>query len=242
MQVLSVLLLLLFSCSSKEAQPVVTAEMKDDVKEVLDKAGKALKVEKLKGVKSIVQKADLTIQNMGIKGKITVTLKDDKIRIESQTAQMNEVQAYNGKDAWSENLAMGLRMLKGPEKLGLIAETIPFSFNPERFYDKIELVGEVDFKGTKCFKIKSSKEGIDPVYEFVDVKTYMVKGEERIVPSPMGKMKTTTVYTKFTTHEKGFIYPSKMTQSMGPINMEVTINDFKLDQKVDDKIFQVPAQ
>ena len=243
MRILTILILL-FSTGlwAQDSAKTKTAEMKDDVKVVIKKAGEALNVEKMKGTKSIVQKANLTVTNMAINGKITVTLKDDKIRIESKTAQMNEVQAFNGKDAWAENLAMGLRMIKGPEKLNLIAETLPFTFNPEKFYDKIELLGEEDFSGVKCYKIKSSKEGMDPVLEYVDVKTFLVKGEERTVPSPMGKMKTKTVYTEYTKHEKGFSYPSKMVQYVGPISMEVAITEFKLNQEVDDKIFNVPAQ
>ena len=243
MRILSILLLFLSSgLLAQDSAKVKTAEMKDDVKAIIKKAGEALNVDKMKNTKSIIQKANLSIANMNINGKITVTLKDDKIRIESKTAQMNEVQAYNGKKAWSENLAMGLRMIKGAEKLGLIAETIPFSFNPEKFYDKIELIGEVDFNGVKCHKIKSSKEGMEPVFEYVDVKTSLIKGEERTVPSPMGKMKTKTVFTEYAKHKKGFKYPSKMIQYVGPISMEVTVSEFKLNPEVDDKIFNVPAQ
>lgn len=243
MRILSILLLFLTSgLMAQDSEKAKLAEMKDDVKTIIKKAGEALNVDKIKNTKSIIQKANLTVTNMAINGQITITLKDDKIRIESKTAQMNEVQAYNGKKAWAENLAMGLRMIEGAEKLGLVAETLPYSFNPEKFYDKIELLGEEEFNGVKCYKIKSSKEGMEPVFEYVDSKTFLVKGEERTVPSPMGKMKTKTVYTEYTKHEKGFSYPSKMVQYVGPISMEVTVSEFKLNPEVDDKIFNVPAQ
>jgi len=216
--------------------------MADDVKAVLKKAGEAVNVDSLKDTKSMVQKANISIANMGIKGTITVYMKADKIRIESQTGNINEVNGFDGKTAWSENLTMGLRMLEGEEKLNLISETLPYAFTPEKFYDKIELEGKEVFNNVECYKVKFSKEGMDPTYEFYSTKDYISQGELRTIPSPMGKMKATTVYKEYKKHSMGFMYPSIMVQDMGPVKLEVKITEIKLNVKVEDKIFTLPAQ
>ena len=179
---------------------------------------------------------------MGINGTITVQLKGDKIRIESETANINEVNGYDGKTAWSNNISMGLRVLQGAEKLNLISETLPFAFSPEKFYDKIELEGKENFNDVECYKIKSSKEGMDPVTEYIDAKTFLSQGEVRTIPSPMGKMKATTVYKGYKMHESGFKYPAKMIQSMGPVKLEVQMQSISLNAPVEDKVFNPPAQ
>ena len=244
MKIISLLLLTFcfaFTAQSEDSDGK-TAIMKDDVKKIIQKAGEAVNVSSVEKVKSMIQQAKISIKNMGIEGSITIHLKDDKIRIESQTANINEVSAYDGKGAWSQNLTMGLRVLEGPEKLNLVSETLPFAFSPEKFFDSIELEGKVTFNKVECYKIKSSKKGLDPVYEYIDTKTYLSQGEERTIPSPMGKMKATTIYKEYKKHEKGFKYPISMIQSMGPVQIELKMLSIKLNETIDDKIFQTPAQ
>ena len=150
------------------------------------------------------------------------------------------IRVINGRPINTE--AHILRMLEGAEKLNLISETLPYAFSPEKFYDSIELLGKENYNNAECFKLKSSKKGMDPVIEYIDVKTYLSHGEVRVIPSPMGKMKATTVYKDYKKHESGFKYPASMTQSMGPVKIEVNMLSIKLDESIDDKIFQTPAQ
>ena len=244
MKLISTLFLLfcfVFTVHSQDSASKI-AIMKDDVKAIMKKAGEAINVDSVKDAKTMVQKAKISIPNMGIEGNITIQLKDDKIRIESQTANMNEVNGFDGKGAWSQNLAMGLRILEGAEKLNLISETLPYAFTPEKFYDSIELEGKETFNDVECYKIKSSKKGMDPVYEYIDAKTYLSLGEVRVIPSPMGKMKATSFYKNYKKHEKGFLYPSLLVQSMGPVQIEVKMISIKLNEPLDDKIFNTPAQ
>lgn len=240
-QALFILFCFTFALQAKDSAGK-TAEMSDEVKTIIKKAGEAINSDSLKKAKTVIQKAKVSIPNMGLEGSITVHLKDEKIRIESQTANINEVNGFDGKGAWSQNLSMGLRMLEGAEKLNLISETLPYAFSPEKFYDSIELLGKENYNNAECFKLKSSKKGMDPVIEYIDVKTYLSHGEVRVIPSPMGKMKATTVYKDYKKHESGFKYPASMTQSMGPVKIEVNMLSIKLDESIDDKIFQTPAQ
>ena len=244
MKLLSTLFLLfcfVFTVHSQDSASKI-AIMKDDVKAIMKKAGEAINVDSVKDAKTMVQKAKISIPNMGIEGNITIQLKDDKIRIESQTANMNEANGFDGKKAWSQNLTMGLRMLEGAEKLNLISETLPYAFTPEKFYNKIELEGKEKFNNVECYKLKFTKEGMDPVYEYIDAKTYLSQGEVRVIPTPMGKIKATTTYQEYKKHEKGFKYPAVMTQTMGPVKISVNINSIEVNVIVEDSIFNTPAQ
>lgn len=242
MRSLIIMLICLLSLPTFADSNTPMAKMNDEVKGILEKASKAVRTDLVKDAKSMLQTANMTIANMGIKGKVKVSLKADKIRIESQTADILEVNGFDGKGAWSENITTGLRMLEGAEKLNLIAETLPFAFSPEKFYDSIELMGKATFDNKECYKIKFSKKGMDPVTEYYDTKTFLALGEERVIPNPMGKMKAVTVYGNYVKHEKGFLYPATMIQSMGPVKVEVKVTGIKLNVEMDDKIFAVPAQ
>ena len=155
---------------------------------------------------------------------------------------MTEVNAYDGKGAWSESLATGLRILEGGEKLTIISQTLPYMFSPEKFYDKIEFVEEVTFNGTKCSKLKFTKEGLDPYTGFYDTKTNLVIAEERVLPTAMGKIKVTMSYSNYLKHEKGFKYPATMTQAAGPTKIEAKVKEITINPAIDDKIFAAPAQ
>ena len=244
MKTLSLLLITFFFSFAAHSQDSAskTAVMTDEVKEILKKASEVIHTDKVKDVKSIVQKAKISIANMGINGTITIKLKGEKLRIDSQTASISEVSAFDGKTAWSENLSMGLRILKGAEKLTLLSETLPYAFTPEKFYDKIELEGKEKFNNVECYKIKFTKAGMDPVHEFIDSKTFLSHGEIRTIPSPMGKMKATTTYNEYKQHETGFKYPATMTQSMGPVKLEVKMLSITLNTPIDDKVFSAPPQ
>lgn len=242
MRSLIFILICLFTLPTFADSNTQMAKMNDEVKGILEKASKAVRTDLVKDAKSMLQTANMTIANMGIKGIVKVSLKGEKIRVESQTADILEVNGFDGKGAWSENITTGLRMLEGAEKLNLIAETLPFTFTPEKFYDSIELMGKAQFNNKECFKIKFSKKGMDPVIEYYDTKTYLALGEERIIPNPMGKMKASTVYGNYIKHEKGFLYPATMVQSMGPVKVEIKVTGIKLNVEMDDKIFAVPAQ
>lgn len=218
------------------------AKMSPEVKEIMAKAKKAAKMDTLADVKSMTQSAELVIANMNIKGTMNIKVAENGILVESKFAGMTETQGYNGKTAWANSLTTGLRTLKDGEKLKLVGETLKYAFNEEKFYDEIKLAGKEEFNGKECYKLELIKEGLDNSYDFYDTKTFMASGTKDTVLTPQGKIQTTTTILSFKEHEKGFLYPDKISQSMGPMTIVIQVSDLKLNPKIDKKVFNPPAQ
>ncbi len=237
---LAICLILQFGCVAKDT--LVKAKMDEKTKEILEKNAKAMKTENFKEVKSLIAEAKINLLKMNINGTIVTKQKDDKIHIQSNMANMEEVTAYDGKTAWSENLSTGMRNIEGAEKLTLISATLPFYLNPERFYDEIKLNREVQFNNKLCYEILLIKEGMDQTTLYIDSKTFLSIGEKRILTTPMGKIPVEAVINDYLEHEKGFLYPKSMTQSMMNMQISIILNDLKVNVEIDDKTFEKPAQ
>ena len=124
----------------------------------------------------------------------------------------------------------------------LVAETLKYAFNPEKFYDEIKLIGKEEFNGKQCFKLELVKEGMDSSFEYVDIKSYLTIGTKDTIETPQGKMKATTKILSYKDHEKGFKYADKISQSMGPMVLTITITKMKVNPEFDSKVFNPPAQ
>ena len=230
-------------CSAADsAKEAPRAKMSDEVKEIIAKSKKAMNFDKMADIKTMEQDANIALMGMNIKGTINIKLADKSLLITSKIANIVEKQGYNGKDAWSENIATGLRILKGAEKLNLISETLQYSFHPEKFYDEIKLVGKEDFNGKECFKLELIRDGMDNSFEYINTKTYLIDGLQETLITPQGKMKATTKVLGYKDHEKGFKYATKFTQSMGPMSISINMDKIKINPKFDNAVFNPPAQ
>ena len=228
--------------TSAENKQKKTAVMTEEVEEILKKSKKAMKIEKLATVKSMEQSINIVVANMNMQGTASMVMAQDCILIKSSFAGMQETKGYNGKIAWSENVINGFRTIEGAEKINLIGDTLPYVFHQDKFYDEIKLIGKESFKGKMCYKIELIKKGIDNTYELIDTETFLPAGSIETVVTPQGKMKVTGVLTEWKEHKEGFKFPTKMTQSMGPMTMNITFTSIKVNTKVDSKVFDPPAK
>ncbi len=242
MKKLLVILLFSFVLVGISEEKGTQAKMDDKAKGILEAFLKATKMDKLKDIKSLEQKATINILKMNMTGNIETKLKGEKIYLFATIANTEEVTAFDGKVAWNENLSTGLRVVEGAEKLNLISTTLPYMFNPEKFYDEIVFEKEVQFAGKMCSQIKFTKKGMDPILNYYDTKTFLQVGESRVMPTPMGKIPVETIYSEYVEHEKGFLYPKSLLQKLMGMEMKAVMTEFKLNTEIDDKIFEKPAQ
>lgn len=237
------LLILLVSLTAITADDSRTdSKMTERVKNIIEKSNKALKIDKFRTVKAIEQNLKLSVPAMGLNGSIIIKAIKNKSLITSKMANMTEQQGYNGKTAWSNNMVSGFRTLTGPEKIMLTSQTLQNLMWIEKFYDEIKLAGEEVFNGKKCLKLELIKKGLDNAYQFVNMDNYLVEGRIDVLVTPQGKIKVTNTISIYSEHKRGFKYPSKFSQAMGPMTMELTVDSFKLDSEFKSNLFDPPAQ
>ena len=92
-----------------------------------------------------------------------------------------------------------------------------------------------------CYKLELVKKGLDNSFEYIDVQSFLSIGGIETAVTAQGKMKVTTFMQDWKEHEKGFKFPSKITQEMGPMTMEVNFTDLKVNPKIDSKMFDPPS-
>lgn len=217
------------------------AKMSPEVIELMAKIGKASGVgENVKKIKTMTQKATMTIMGMNISGKIEIKAKGDKMHLETKMANMVETQILDGDKGWAESMTTGIRKLSTAEMLTLQGDTLKYMFNQEDFFDEIQLAGKVQFNGEECYKFIYIKEGLKPTKNYFSVKTLLPVGEEQVINSPMGEMPTTVIIKKLVKHDLGFLYPTQIEQSMGAMKMKLSIDSFLVNEKIDDSIFEKP--
>ena len=238
------LLILLFSLTAaiNADDSRADSKMTDKVKKIIEKSNKALKIDKFRTVKAIEQNLKLSVPAMGLNGSIIIKAIKNKSLITSKMASMTEQQGYNGKTAWSNNMVTGFRTLTGAEKIMITSQTLQNLMWIEKFYDEIKLAGEEKFNGKKCLKLELIKKGLDNAYQFVNIDNYLVEGRIDILVTPQGKIKVTNAISVYSKHKRGFKYPSKFSQAMGPVTMELTVDSFKVDPEFKSNLFDPPAQ
>ncbi|MCM8536742.1 MAG: hypothetical protein NE334_12460 [Lentisphaeraceae bacterium] len=217
------------------------AKMTPEAVELMAKIGKASGVgENVKKIKTMTQKATMTVLGMNITGKIAIMAKGDKMHIETKMASMVETQILDGEEGWAESMTTGIRKLSTAELLTLQGDSLKYMFNQEDFFDEIQLAGKEQFNGEECYKFIYIKEGLKPTQNFFSVKTLLPVGEKQVIASPMGEMPTTVTIKKLVKHELGFLYPSQIEQSMGAMKMKLSIDSFSINDNIDDAIFEKP--
>ena len=185
------------------------------------------------------------------------TLKDGKtlINVDLQGQQFT-VEAFDGDTQWAMNFQTQKPEASDSEtslnyKNGA-KDNMPDAFMnyKEKGYE-VELLGEEDFDGTSCYKIKLTKTPmlIDGVEEenietyYFDKDNFVPIAMEAIVMSGPGKgSKSTTLFTDY--QEKNGLYMpySVITQFNGQNVFEMLMKDVEFNVDVDESIFEMPEE
>jgi len=146
---------------------------------------------------------------------------------------------YDGEVGWSMNPAMGPMVLDGNQLQQMRQQADFFGpLNMEAYVDSAEVVGEEQFEGTMCQKVRVVTKWGEEYFEFYDVATGLAIGNIRSQESPMGPMETTTVVSDYKDFG-GILAPTRTVQrAMG---MEQIISVTSVDYSaVDPAVFALP--
>ena len=93
-----------------------------------------------------------------------------------------------------------------------------------------------------ALKLKYSKTGLAPFYEFIDPVSFTPLGRKMKLVQANGKLSVTLLYKTYKTHTTGFRYPASIIQKIGPTEVMITFEEPVLNMLLDDAIFSQPAE
>ena len=194
-------------------------------------------------VKSRVTKTTLELPAQNIKGDMTMYQQaPNKGYIETVIPSVGKVeQGYDGAIAWEKSAMMGSRVLEGQEKESLVRNlTIGADLEPEKFYEKIETVGEEQVDGKPAYKVQLTTPGGATETRYYDKASGLMIKFDAAPKTQMGEIQVTSTPSDYQVLG-GIKMPKKVTQNMMGQTITLTINDVQHNVDIPAEKFQVPA-
>jgi hypothetical protein len=226
------------------ADEAATAEQLPTARDVLDDYVVAVGGKKaVRKVKSMTMIGQLDIPAAGISGSLEIrAMAPNKALLTAEIPGMGQIrEGFDGEVAWSMDPNMGPRLKDGDE---LVQAKFQADFygtlHAADRYKSMETVEKTDVDGTTCYKIRLVTRDGDEIFEYFDVDNGLMIGTEMEAESPMGAIK---VFSKMGDYRqvKGVKLPTRLTQSIGPMEQIMKFSDVSLDD-VDPAVFELPAE
>ncbi|WP_321347588.1 outer membrane lipoprotein-sorting protein [uncultured Draconibacterium sp.] len=226
--------LMLFALVSTQAQ---------SLDKVLDNYYKANGLDKIEDVKTFDVKANVSVMGMEMPMEIKVK-KPNKFRVDMEMMGQKTTSAFNGENGWMINPMMGagVQDLEGDQLKQAMgqADMEGALYNYKAKGSNLELLGKVDADGAEAYKLKlTDKDGVVQTF-YINADDYMISKVESRVEA-MGQ--TMDVVTKMLEYKevKGIKMASKIEMEMPMGKQSVIMEEIKIDEPLDDSIFEKPA-
>ncbi|MDD5698465.1 MAG: outer membrane lipoprotein-sorting protein [Victivallaceae bacterium] len=186
---------------------------------------------------------------LGDKNRSRVTLKlkaKDQIRLEINLKNSIMVKAYNGNIAWQYTTAKGLSRLNDEElnALRFQASYLTPDLNYNKLFSKLELKGEKEAAGQKCWELVCSPRPEfrqKPVITFVDKKNYfVVKTVENYIEGKK-EVEMTTYFGKYENID-GIMVPRLMIFQKHDQILETELVSAEWNVELPDSDFDMPRK
>lgn len=215
-----------------------------DGREVIDRYVKAI------GGKDIIVnqgsrmvKGRLDVPAQGVGGDLEVyAAPPNKLSTKIEIPGIGAIRAgFNGEVGWSMNPMMGPMLLEG-RMLDQIRQQAHFNapLHPEELIASVETVEMVEFEGHNCYKVKVTTRWEEEYFEFFDVDSGLMWGNERTQASPMGDVPTTTVLSDYKEFA-GLLAATKTVQRIMDMEQVITITEVT-DMELADEVFAIPEE
>ncbi|WP_319271076.1 outer membrane lipoprotein-sorting protein [uncultured Draconibacterium sp.] len=226
--------LMLFALINTQAQ---------SLDKVLDSYYKANGLDKVADVKTFDVKAKVSVMGMEMPMEIKVK-KPNKFRVDMEMMGQKTTSAFNGENGWMINPMMGagVQDLEGDQLKQAMgqADMEGALYNYKAKGSNLELLGKVDADGAEAYKLKlTDKDGGVQTF-YINADDYMISKVESRVEA-MGQ--TMDVVTKMLEYKevKGIKMASKIEMEMPMGKQSVIMEEIKIDEPLDDSIFEKPA-
>lgn len=183
------------------------------------------------------------LPSQGIDGDLEVKgMAPNKMAIRVNIPAIGTIRTgYNGEVGWSMNPMVGPMLIEG-RMLDQLRQQADFKgpLNIQAYVDSAEVVGEEQFDGRACQKVRLVTKWGEEYFEFYDVATGLMAGSIRTQESPMGPMEATTVVSDYQDFG-GVLVPMKTVQRMMGMEQVITISSVVYDP-IDPSAFELPAE
>jgi len=214
------------------------------LEDVLNKHFKAVGQDKLVAAQTFFLKAKISQMGMELPMEMRME-RPNKFRVETDMQGQKMIQAYDGEKGWmiAPWISTEPQELAG-EQLKQAMGQADFEgelYNYEAKGHTVDFVGKVNADGIEAYKIKLTTEDGSIKSYFIDAKTNLIlkvkakvsaNGQEVEVEQKMSDYK-----------DFGGIFMATKMESITPMgNMSIMIEEFKVNQKFEDAIFERPAK
>lgn len=227
-----------------ESTGVIALDEQHDAKaiEVIEKSIEAAGGRDLLGAaKHMKQTGTISIPMAGLTGTLeSYAVSPDKFLMITMLPGIGEQrQGLNGGIAWSIDPMGGPRILPEEETEAVSEEAdLTSRLKYKQLHPTIAYEGEVEFDGQKAHKVRLvDKKGNESI-EYYSVESGHAIGNDQLVPSQMGEIKTIT-YLRDYKDMGGVMQPTTIVQKIGTTEVTITIKSTSYDE-IDDSVFALP--
>jgi hypothetical protein len=196
----------------------------------------------LAGHKSQMAKGKFSMPAQGVVGDVEMfAARPNKLLVRITIPGLGEtLSGYDGKVGFSSNPATGPMLVEGKALDQLIEQAdYDAALHDASKYKSMETVERTKFEGQDAYKVKLVKQNGDESFEYFDVKSGFIVGQEGIQATPLGPIKVVGAVSDY----KRFgdiLMASKLTQQMAGLQQVTTLTTVEFD-KVDPSVFELPA-
>ncbi len=184
--------------------------------------------DKVTAVKSVMISSDAKVQGMQLNLVQKNAAPNKSLVLVSMAGNVMQKMVFDGTKGYQE--ARGQKKeVTGKELEEAKKQAAPFTDLAYK-EGKLERIEPVD--GKNAYVIKHGKSEI-----FYDITSGLKIKEVKTVKGPQGEMKVPTLYSDYK-EVNGVKFPHKMSQKMGPMNLEFIVKKIKVNEGVSDADFQ----
>jgi outer membrane lipoprotein-sorting protein len=205
-------------------------------------------LEKLKAIKTMTIEGKLIQGGGNLEIPLhLVSKKPNKMRMEVEFQGKKIVQAYDGKTAWwimpflgiNEPKEMAEREAKETIEQ---AESLDLLVDYKDLGHQLELVGKEDLEGTDVYKLKLTRKNGKEVLFYLDCETGIQLRSSTYVKREESENLVETIMGDYN-EVSGVIVPFQIeTKVNGKSEVTMTFSKIKINEKVDDSIFEIPVK
>ena len=227
------------------ADPILAGDKLPAAKKVLKNFTKAIGGKKaVMATDQVILTGKLEIPSQGLSGDLTVrAMAPSYLAIHVEIPGIGTIlTGYNGEVGWSLNPMMGPAVMEGAMLAQLKREADFYSvLHSSDRYKSMETVEKTEFADTMCWKLKLVTLDGEEIYEYYDVETGYLVGNESTQESPMGPMDVVSVISDYKEFG-GLMSATRMSQKMGPGVEQVFVFDSIVYSGVSMDDFALPAE
>lgn len=217
-----------------------------DLEEIIDKHHEVVGLQKILETETMIAKGKVV--QMGTEfPMILYQARPNRFRMEAEIQGTKMIQAFDGETGWIvmpwtgslEPQKLTEEQLKSMKQMGDMEGD--FYNWKEKGYD-VSYMGEDDMEGTPVHKIKVVKEEGDEFIYYIDAENYVILKTDATVNVQGTETKSSTYYSNFKPVQ-GMIMPHSMeTEVNGQTQSQIVIEEVKLDEELEDSMFEMPVE